>query len=234
LIAFVTLVGLTACQTDRTQKATLMHDAKPAVRYRTHTQAPNPTDEQIRLLKARTEAKARLAEIEARKAERLKQLEARRAETLARLEAEKTQKVKAYELEQARSTNAAKTQIARTKAQTELAIEKERQSTAVVRQKEQLTFYRHLTIAVSIVLLLLMILIYLLYRHRQALKLKLHEEELRHRAYLEASRHHHEQVTKILDILANDATDKTLRKELAKLLNNRQDYDASLIEHKKK
>ena len=212
--------GLAGCgQNDPTAKATLMPGARPATRYRTHT-ATNPTDEQIRLLKAQTEAKARLAEIEARKAERLRQLETRRAETVARLEAEKQQKLKALELRQIENTNAANTQIAKARAQTDLAIEKERQARESARQKEQIAFERQLLIATVTVALLLMLLLYLLYRHRHNVKLKLQEEELRHKAYLEASRQHHEKVTKVLDILADEKTDKHVKKELTKLLGN--------------
>ncbi len=223
LMIFIGVVLISGCNsTDTTVKATLMPGAKPATRYRVHATTPptDPTDEQIRLLKAQTEAKARLAEIEARKAERLKQLEARRAETVARLEAEKEQKIKALELQQTQSTNAANTQIAKARAQTDLAIEKERQARETARQKEQIAFNRQLLIAAITVILLLMLLFYLLYRHRHNVKLKLHEEELRHKAWLEANRQHHEKVTKVLDILADEGTDKHVKKELTKLLSN--------------
>ena len=223
IMILIGVILLSGCNsTDTPKKATLMPGAKPATRYRIHaaTPAANPTDEQIRLLKAQTEAKARLAEIEARKAERLKQLEARRAETVARLEAEKEQKIKALELQQTQSNNSANTQIAKARAQTDLAIEKERQARESARQKEQIAFNRQLLIAAITVILLLMLLFYLLYRHRHNVKLKLHEEELRHKAYLEASRQHHEKVTKVLDILADEGTDKHVKKELTKLLSN--------------
>jgi hypothetical protein len=234
LPALLVLLSLVGCNTNDAHKATLMPGAKPATRYRVHTQAPNPADEQIRLLKAQTDAKARLAEIEARKAERLKQLEAQQAATLARLEAEKTQKVKALEAQTQQQTAQAQAEVAQTQARTQLAIEKERQNAAILHQKEKVALYRQIAIAASILLILLMGLIYLLYRHRQTLKLKLHEEELRHRSYLEASRQHHEQVTKILEIVADEGADKGLRKELTKLLNARNNYDTVLLENTKK
>jgi len=213
--------GLAGCgQNDQTAKATLMPGARPATRYPARTATVNPTDEQIRLLKAQTEAKARLAEIEARKAERLRQLETQQAEAVARLEAEKQQKLKALELRQIESTNTANTQIAKARAQTDLAIEKERQARESARQKEQIAFNRQLLIAGISAVLLLMLLFYLLYRHRHNVKLKLQEEELRHKAWLEASRQHHEKVTKVLDILADEKTDKHVKKELTKLLGS--------------
>ena len=233
LLFFMTFL-MNGCSQDEAKHATLMTGSYPATRYKAHANTPksNPTDEQIRLIKAQTDAKARLAEIEARKAERLKKLETQRAETVARLEAEQNQKVKALELEQTRSTNAANTQIAASKSQADIAIEKERQTHALVRQKEQIGFYKQLLIAGIVLLLLLMLLLYFLYRHRQNLKLKLHEETLRHQSYLEASRHHHAKITKVLEIIADDGTDKALKKELTMLLKESGENPTILLENK--
>ena len=234
LILFSTGIALflTACGTDNTQHATLLPGTKPALRYNAHSATPksNPTDEQIRLLKAQTDAKARLAEIEARKAERLKKLETERAITAAKIQAETTQTVKNLELKQAQSTNAANTQIAAAKAQADIATEKERQKTAIARQHEEIAFYRQLLIAGAILLFLFMLLIYLLYRHRQSLKLKLHEDQLRQQAWLESSRQHHEKVTKLLEIIADEGIDKSVKKELTKLLKDQEQGAVKLIE----
>jgi len=235
LILFLTGLALflTACSTDNTQHATLLPGTKPALRYNAHpTTIPkaNPTDEQIRLLKAQTDAKARLAEIEARKTERLKKLETERAITAARIEAETTQKIKNLELKKTQSTNAANTRIASTKAQTDIATEKERQKTALARQQEEIAFYRQLLIAGAILLFLFMLLIYLLYRHRQSLKLKLHEDQLRQQAWLESSRQHHEKVTKLLEIIADEGVDKGVKKELTKLLKDQDQGAVKLLD----
>ena len=229
---FISALIISGCQNDPQQHAALMPGTKPAVRYNPHgdTQTLNPTDEQIRLLKAQTDAKARLAEIEARKAERLKKLEAQRAMTVARIESEKAGKLKRLEVEQTKNTNAAQAQMAQAKASADIVREKERQKTALVRQKETIAFYRQLLIAGVIILFLLMLLIYLLYRHRQSLKAKLHDDQLRHQAYLEANRHHHEKVTKLLEIIADEGTDKNLRKELTKLLKEQGGEMPKLIE----
>ncbi len=226
-------LSIAACTTDSNPQATLMRGAKPPLRYRAHPQsvtAINPTDDQIRLLKAQVDAKARLAEIEARKAERLKKLEAERAITAARIEAETAQKAKALELQKAQSTNAANTRIAAAKAQADIATEKERQKTALARQREEIAFYRQLLVAGAILLILLMLLIYLLYRHRQSLKLKLHEDQLRQQAWLEASRQHHEKVTKLLEIIADEGVDKGVKKELTKVLKDQDQGAVKLLE----
>ena len=220
LLALFLLFGLNACQNDEAHHATLMPGDKPAMRYTTHhvKVQTNPTDDKIRLIKAQTEARAQLAEIEARKAERLKKLEAQRAMTVARIESDKAGKLKRLDVEQAKISHAAQAQIAQAKATADIAREQARQTSILARQKESIAFYQQLLIAGLIVLLLLMLLIYLLYRHRQSLKAKLHDDQLRHQAYLEASRQHHEKVTKLLEIIADEGTDKNLRKELTRLL----------------
>ena len=235
LILFSTGIALflTACGTDNTQHATLLPGTKPALRYNAHpTTIPkaNPTDEQIRLLKAQTDAKARLAEIEARKAERLKKLETERAITAAKIQAKTTQTVKSLELKQTQSTNAANQHIASAKAQADIATEKERQKTAIARQHEEIVFYRQILIAGALLLFLLMLLIYLLYRHRQALKLKLHEDQLRQQAWLESSRQHHEKVTKLLEIIADEGVDKGVKKALTKLLKDQDQGGMKLLD----
>jgi len=233
--AFLVSLGLVlllmgCSSTDHAQQATLMSDTKSAKHYRSPaTPTPNATDERIRLLRAQTDAKARLAEIEFRKAERLKKLETQRATTLARLKAEENKQIKALEVEQTKNTNTAQTKIAQTQSQTDILLAKERQANAIIRQQKQIAFYQQLLIAVVLVLLLLMLLLYLLYRHRQSLKLKLHEDELHHQAYLEASRQHHEKVTKMLEIIADASTDKGLKKELTKLLKENGNASRPLL-----
>ena len=234
LSSFLVILALmlTACSTDDARQATLLSDVKPPLRYnpRKVPQKTSSTDEQIRLLKAQTDAKARLAEIEARKTERLKKLETERAIAAARIKAETAQTVKNIELKQAQSTNTANARIAAAKAQADIAAEKERQKTALARQQEEIAFYRQILIAGVALLFLLMLLIYLLYRHRQSLKLKLHEDQLRQQAWLESSRQHHEKVTKLLEIIADEGVDKGVKKELTKLLKDQDQGAVKLLE----
>ncbi len=230
LIFFILLTLVFAgCKTDETHKAKLMTYPPVTTGYSVH-KTTNPTDEKIRLLKAETEAKARLAQIEAKKAENLKKLETQEAIATAKIEANKTQIVKELELRQTQSTNTANTQIAAANAQVTIATEKERQKAALARRHEEIIFYRELLIVGALILLLLMIFIYLLYRHRQNLKLQLHKEELRHQAYLEESRQHHEKVTKVLEIIVKEDLDKGVKKELTKLLSDQKSGSKKLLE----
>jgi len=195
-----------------------MNDTNPPLKHSSndiHTQSnPNPTDEKIRLIKAETEAKARLAEIELKKAERLRQIDAQKATELSKLEAEKTKQLKKIELEQTLSTNNTNSQIAATKAKADIQL-----------QQKKIIFYRELMYATVVIVILVLVFAYLIYRRKQTLKLKMHEEELKHQAYLAASQQHHEQVNKILNIITNEHTEKAVKKELTKLLAQNQNYN---------
>jgi len=234
-MVFVTFL-VSGCNSDEASKARLMGSTNPPLRYNLQTKIKkvNKTEEKIKLINAETAAKARLAEIEAKKEASLKEIERKKATEIARLEAQKAQKIKELELEQTRSTNAAKAKMEQTRSQTQIAIEKERQTNLLAKQKADLTFYRQLTMAIIAVILLLMLFVYLLYRHRQNLKLKLHEEELKHKAYLQESRQHHERVTKMLEIISSDNTDKNLKKELTKLLKDAGEKPIALPQSNKK
>ena len=55
--------------------------------------------------------------------------------------------------------------------------------------------------------------------------LRMHEESLRHEEYMQASQQHHEKITKILEIVVDDKTDKNVKQELIELLNRITSYN---------
>jgi hypothetical protein len=83
-------------------------------------------------------------------------------------------------------------------------------------------------------LLLLLVLLLLLWIHRKnkAQEAKMHEDTLRHEEFMQASQQHHEKITKMLDIVVDEKTDKNVKKELVKLLKDQGDGPA-LLEEKK-
>jgi len=105
----LSLIALVGCNTDNANCVTLM----PGTRYLAHAGVPkpNPTNEQICLLKARKP-----------------KIKTQHTIAVAHYEAQKVQKVKVLELEQTRSTNTVKRQITVAKTQAVISIEKERQS----------------------------------------------------------------------------------------------------------
>jgi len=167
-------------------------------------------------------------------------MEAAHQEKLATIAAQKEMTLKKLEVEQRKASEQAREKIAASENQRQILIEqerqkaailieKEKQQTATILQKENATLYRQYLIAGIALFMMLMLFIYAIHHRNQKLKLKLHEEELRHRAYMQASKQHHERVNKTLEILANENTDKNLKKELVKLLKDQGGEQPKLL-----
>ena len=77
--------------------------------------------------------------------------------------------------------------------------------------------------------MLLVLLGYSIHRRNQALKQTLHEDKLRHEAYMLTSQQQHERIQKTLEILADESTDKHLKKELVKLLKEQRTEQPKLL-----
>lgn len=145
-------------------------------------------------------------------------MEAKHQETLTSIAAEKETTLKRLELEKSKSADQTRQRIIASENQRKIAIEKERQRSEIILEKERSALYQQYLIAGVILFMLLIGLIYLIHRRNQHLKLKLHEDELRHQEYMLSSRQHHERIGKTLEILADQSTDKTLKEGLVKLL----------------
>ncbi len=147
-------------------------------------------------------------------------MEVKHQETLASIAAEKETTLKRLELEKSKSADKTREMITASENQRKIAIEKERQQSAIVIERERSALYQQYLIAGVILFILLAGLIYLIHRRNQKLKLKLHENELRHKEYILASRQHHERINKTLEILADQSMDKTLKEGLVRLLED--------------
>ena len=147
-------------------------------------------------------------------------MEAKHQEALATITAQKETKLQQLALEKSKSADHTKEMIATSENQRKIAVEKGRQQASIVIQRERSALYQQYLIAAAIALLLLVLLGYSIHRRNQTLKRTLHEDNLRHKEYMQDSRQHHERVNKTLEILANESTDKHLKKELIRLLKD--------------
>jgi hypothetical protein len=163
--------------------------------------------------------------------------------TLAKIEAEKVQQLKTLELEQSK----VKAQETAALQESKLAYEKELQSMKLAQEKaltmaqekrlllnqgNQNRFYQTLLIVGTLLLLLVLLLLLWIHRKNKAQEAKMHEDTLRHEEFMQASQQHHEKITKMLDIVVDEKTDKNVKKELVKLLKDQGDGPA-LLEEKK-
>ena len=178
---------------------------------------------------SKSEEKIALTVMEAAHQEKLATIAANKATTLKKLEVEKNRANTEAREKIIASENQRKILIAQEEQRAAILIEKEKQQSAILLEKERAGLYQQYLIAAIIIFLVLMLLIYLIHRRNQSLKLKLHEDELRHKEYMQASKQHHERVNKTLEILANESTDKNLKKELVKLLKDQGGEQPKLL-----
>lgn len=163
---------------------------------------------------------------------------------LAKIEAEKLQQLKTLELEQSKlqAQEAAKLQ------ESKLAYEKELQSMKLSQEKEltlaqeerllssqesQNRLYQTVLIVGTVLILLVLLLLLWMHKKNKAHEAKMHEESLRHEAFMQASQQHHEKITKMLEIVVDEKTDKNVKKELVKLLKEQGGTPPLLLEDKK-
>jgi len=162
---------------------------------------------------------------------------------LAKIEADKVQALKTMEIEQSKLKAQEEAKLQEKK----LILEKELESMKLAQQKElayleekrlvsnldnENTFNQTILIIITLVVLLILLLVLWIHRKNKAHEEKMHEESLRHEEYMQASQQHHEKITKILEIVVDDKTDKNVKQELIELLKE-QGGPALLLEDKK-
>lgn len=149
---------------------------------------------------------------------------------LAKIEAQKAKELEQIALEKAKVEMDTQKEINVKSQQTqkEIALAKE-ERIALTKDKDNALYEK--TLIVLSVLIGLGLLIFLwIYRKNRNDKLKMHEETLKHDAFMQASRQQHETMHKMLEIIVDEKTDRTVKKEIVKLLKD-QGSVTPLLEH---
>ncbi|NOZ89800.1 MAG: hypothetical protein GXO60_00785 [Epsilonproteobacteria bacterium] len=119
---------------------------------------------------------------------------------------------------------------------TQFSKEKEVELAKLESEKEltnkNMVYKKMIAIIVAGILFFTILVIYLINKRKRDNELKLHESELRHKEYMEASQQHNENIKKILEIITDENADKGIKKEMVKLLKE-QGKNKNLIEYKK-
>jgi len=158
--------------------------------------------------------------IEAKEKIAIKNIEITHLEKMATIEAEKEKSLKMIELEKMKHENQTRKEIRVSELSSSAMIEKEKQKYGVKIAIEEMKLHKQYLLAFMVALLVVLLLVFFLHRRNSKLKIKLHEDKLKHEAKMQESRHYHEKVTKTLDLLADEKTGKALKKELIVMLKN--------------
>ncbi len=162
----------------------------------------------IEIAKLKSEENLKLAQIEAKTKEKVKQIE---------VEATKLKVISEKEVN-----------LENQKIQKAIAFLKEK---TTLDTKDKDVYINQIAIIAAIAILILILLVYYIIQHKKrALELKIHEEELKHKAHMQASTQQHEKITRVLEIIADKDTDEYIKGELINIIRE-QPQDQSLISY---
>ncbi|SFV63149.1 hypothetical protein MNB_SV-6-567 [hydrothermal vent metagenome] len=165
-------------------------------------------DRAIELAKLKSEENLKLAQIEAKTKEKVKQIEA---------EATKLKVMSEKEVN-----------LENQKIQKAIAFLREK---TTLDTKDRDVYINQITIIAAISMLILILLVYYIIQHKKrALELKIQEEKLKHEAYMQASAHQHEKITRVLEIIADKDTDEYIKSELITIIKE-QPQEQPLISY---
>lgn len=176
-------------------------------------------------------------EIEKKKAEAsiletkitLANIEAKHKEKLASIVAEKEKAVKHIELEKTQIESKTRQNINTIEYKNKAIIEQARQKSQANIATQEAELHRQYFYGILFVLFALIILIYLIHRKNQTLKVKLHQDDIKHKMQMQESKQYHDRVNKTLEILADGNTDKNLKTDLIELLKDQNEKTPKLL-----
>ncbi|MFT7878785.1 MAG: hypothetical protein ABXS91_00175 [Sulfurimonas sp.] len=217
----VVVMMLYGCEEGNVSKARLMEDAKKQEKAEIAYQKYKEVNETLELQKLIGANQVALAKIEAEKLQQLKAMELEET----KVKAEESSKLKEKQIAYDKELESMK--LAQEK---ELVMVQEKRRMA--NQDNQNRLYQTLLIVGTLIVLLVLLIWLWVHRKNKAQEAKIHEETMRHEEFMQASQQHHEKITKMLDIVVDEKTDKNVKKELVKLLKE-QGEGPALLEEKK-
>jgi len=205
-------------------------------------------DKEIALAKLNTKKELSNIELEKKQEIELAKIKASKDIALAKLQYEKNISDSQKSIDLSKQIHDKEVEIAKLKTQeaisknqekiaiTQLIKEKEIQLATLKNQEElankSLAFKKIVLYILTGVILLAILVIFLINKRKRDNEIKLHEKELKHKEYMEATKQHNENMRKMLEILVDDKIDKELKKDMVKLLKE-EGKKGRLIEHKK-
>ncbi|MFT7823612.1 MAG: hypothetical protein ABXS92_02505 [Sulfurimonas sp.] len=217
------LMVFIGCEQGNVSKARLMDDTAKKDKTDILEQKKIERNETLELQKVIGANQVALAKIEADKLRTLKTMELEQSKVKAQETVKLEEKKIAYEKE---------AQAMKLAQEKELALVQEKRLLA--NQDNQNSLYKTVLVVSALLVLLILLLLLWVQRKNRAQKANMHEETLRHEEFMQASQQHHEKITKMLDIVVDEKTDKNVKKELVKLLKEQGEGPALLLEEQKK
>ena len=217
------------CNQEGVEKTKLLNSNNPYLKVKPQTL--NSKFEQNSNTKANDISKEKEIELTNAHTIKLEELKVKKEEALAKISAQKEQKLKEIEAKtkQELSKNRLKeAQIEQNRTITIAQIEAKNQLKV---KKEESNLYKILGVLFALVIIFGIIFKFLNSLAKRRHEVLLKEKELEHQAYLQDMKAKHEHISKMLEIISDENSDKEIKKSLTKLLeggkNNLIDYKKS-------
>ena len=171
----------------------------------------NNKSENILLAELSAQSKWELMKLEAQHEKELKELEKEVA--LAKLHHQK-------EMESSKLANQKEMTLATLENNKEMVLAQDEMR--VKTQDKDHALYEMIALITAGVLILFLFVFFLMHRRTKNIEIQLHHDELRHKEMMEAKRQHHENIRKILEIIADEKSDKGIKEEMVLLLKDQK------------
>jgi len=189
-----------------------------------------------------------LKKLEADKAKLLKEKEVALAKLESDREIAKVKELNKKELSLLELKSQEKIALAKIKTQKDLSKNEEKvalsravtdSDIAIAQLKNQreladknISFYKMVVMMVVGLIVLILLIVYSINSKKRKSELKMHENELRHKEYMETTKQQNEHIGKMLDVIIDENADSGIKKEIVQLLRE-QEEKGNLIEYKK-
>ena len=193
-------------------------------------QEPTKESQTTQILKLDYQNRLDLQKAKHQKEQELAKLQAQKEMQIAQINATKEQKLKELEAQIVKTKSEAQKRQKELEANRSITVAKIESSTAIETTKSKTTLYRNIAIIAAIIVVLWLIFYYLNKASKRRHEAHLKEQELNHKAYMEETKLKHQNISKMLEIIGDEKSDKEIKKEMTKLLSYNKN---SILEHKK-
>jgi hypothetical protein len=204
------------CNKDSVEETKRLNSNNPYIKVKKDKQK---TTQQERILKLNNTHNMKLEELKSKEAQNLAKLESQKEQKLKEMELKSKEELAKVELQKTKLESNKSITIANIEAKKEIKV-----------KEEESSFKKIAIVIVGLILMFFAILKYLHSLSKRRHEVELKEKELQHEAYMQDIKSKHEHISKMLDIISDEKSDKEIKKSMTKLLERGK---SNILEHKR-
>lgn len=219
ILPIIVILLLTSCNQDSVNKAKQLNKNNPNIAHKSTINSDNSVSKEERVLKLNNNNTVVLKKIENQNSKDLATIDAKKEERLKELEVNSKRDLAQIEFKKAVVDSNKSVKIAKIESSKNVKI-----------KEEESSFYKVAAVILALILIIWGIFRYLTILAKKRQEVELKEREYNHEEYMQELKLKHATVNKMLDIIADENSDKEIKKSLSKLLERGK---GNIIEYKK-